>query len=324
MPILGLASTLSSIMETVYPIATSKQPARRRYCSGHERSAWLSLPGVTCRESVGESLTMSVSWYRDYRHPLVICLVALLGTYGQTAIGILPVMVTAWIEHAGMGEAAAGHLGSATLAGMTVGLAACVVLLSSRSHAWVARLGVVMAVASDVLSASLADPLTIGLARALAGVGYGLVVATVVSWLARHPAADRCFGTFMLLQLLVFAPLIVAVPYLASFLGTSAGYVCLIVLGAASLIIVPLLNLQPEAPEAEVVAADGGAGPLPGRWRWAAIAAPAVLLVAMCRVLGVSFTIWSVHGYRRGAGRTGTWRRDADGDPRNSGCDLVG
>ena len=42
----------------------------------------------------------TVAWHGNQRHPLVIGLVALRGTYGQTAIGMLPVMVTAWVEEA--------------------------------------------------------------------------------------------------------------------------------------------------------------------------------------------------------------------------------
>ena len=182
------------------------------------------------------------SWWDLDRHssPLVILLIALLGAYGQTAIGILPVMVSSWVERLGFSESAAGYIGSATLAGMTLGLAASVVMLKHRSYAFVAALGVSIALVCDLLSIWQMTASVLGFFRLVAGLGYGLVIASVVSWFARQEHADRCFGTFMLLQILVFAPLLAVVPILEASTGAKAPYICLLLLGLISLLILPL------------------------------------------------------------------------------------
>ena len=220
-------------------------------------------------------------WYKNQSHALVIGLVALLGTYGETAIGMLPMMVTGWIESGGLDEATAGYLGSATLGGMTLGLAAAVLLIKRHNHAWVARVGVIIALGADLASAGITAPLVLGMVRVCAGIGYGLVVATIVNWFARHPAADRCFGAFMLLQLLVFATLFVLVRYLTTWLGSIAGFACLFVLGACCLTIVPLLNTQREMHPEKRTEAQGAVRPLALCWQLSVVLAPAVLLVAM-------------------------------------------
>lgn len=184
-------------------------------------------------------------YFDQHTSPVVILLVALLGTYGQTAIGLLPLMVTSWVESNGFSESSAGFIGSATLVGMTLGLAAAVLLLKHRPHAWVATMGIFIALGGDILSIYQQAPLHLGIVRFIAGSGYGLVIASVVSWFARHEMADRCFGTFMLLQLLVFAGLFTLIPFLEPRIGPATSNYSLIALGSFCLLLAPLLRLNP-------------------------------------------------------------------------------
>lgn len=244
----------------------------------------LEVTGYLTSKGEAAKTVVNVMDPGQHRRPTVIVLVALLGTYGQTAIGVLPLMLSVWVEGRGFSETTAGLIGSLTLVGMTLGLAMSVLLLRYRTHAWIATAGVIIALSSDTISIFQQAAFPLAVMRTVAGLGYGLVVACVVSWFARHEAADRCFGTFMLLQLLVFAFLLSVIPLLEVRVGEAAPYLCLIFLGIVSLFLVPLLKLNQPDPDVTPVEVNEPRPflpkDLPAPISIAAVLAPGIVLIA--------------------------------------------
>lgn len=190
--------------------------------------------------------SQNAPWWARFHHtsPWVITCVTLIGAYALTALGILPIMVGSWVEFLGFDEQTAGFIGSATLIGLTAGMAVAIKVFSHLSNAQLALGGIVVAVVFDGLSILAETPILLGVLRFGAGFGYGLALIAVMSWIGRHESADRCFGALMLLQIMIFAPMLVVIPILESAIGRSASYICLIGFGLMSFILHPLLNLN--------------------------------------------------------------------------------
>lgn len=230
----------------------------------------------------------------SHTSPVVIVLIGLIGAYALTALGVLPIMVGNWVVQLGISERTAGFIGSATIAGLTCGKLLGVTVLARRRSVELATWGIATSLVFDGLSIFAHEPVLLGVIRYGAGFGYGLALIAVMTWFGRHENADRCFGVIMLLQVLIFAPLLVLVPILENYLGSTAPYLCLLVLGSLSFVARPLLNLNsPDSGEGmgdgdEVAAADFSEAGNAVRGfkadfalRIAAVAAPTIFLVGV-------------------------------------------
>ena len=170
-----------------------------------------------------------------------------MGTYGLAAVGIVPIMIGSWVSSLGIDEKTAGFIGSAGFTGMTLGLVIAVLLLKRHKITRIVAGGIGIAIVSDGLSILAQEPVTLGVMRFSAGIGYGILEASIVSWFARNEQADRCFAVFMLLQLLLISILLVSIPYFETSLGGATPYVFLIGFGLISVLGLPLLNLNTSA-----------------------------------------------------------------------------
>jgi hypothetical protein len=180
----------------------------------------------------------------SHTSPSVIVLIGLIGAYALTALGVLPIMVGNWVVYLEISEHTAGFIASSTIAGLTSGQLLAVTVFAGRPSVKLAGWGIVISLVFDGLSILADGPVLLGGLRFGAGLGYGLALIAVMSWFGRHENADRCFGVVMLLQVLIFAPLLVLVPILENTLGSATPYLCLLVLGSFSLLVRPLLNLN--------------------------------------------------------------------------------
>jgi hypothetical protein len=183
----------------------------------------------------------------SHNSPVVIVLIGLIGAYALTALGVLPIMVGNWVEQLDISERTAGFIGSATIAGLTCGKLLAVTIFARRPSVQVASWGITTSLVFDALSILADGPVLLGVLRYGAGLGYGFALISVMGWFGRHENADRCFGVIMLLQVMIFAPLLVLVPILENYLGSTAPYLCLLVLGVLSFLARPLLNLNSPA-----------------------------------------------------------------------------
>ncbi|PKP69737.1 MAG: hypothetical protein CVT83_04175 [Alphaproteobacteria bacterium HGW-Alphaproteobacteria-5] len=178
-------------------------------------------------------------------------LVAFVAVYSLGVGGFMPIMVASWVNGLSITEEAAGYVATANFAGGTLGLFIAIFLLTRRPVAHIAALALAVAITGDGISMLANDAVSLAVVRFWAGCGHGLLSTAVINWLARHEQPGRCFGIFMLLQVLIFAPIMAAVPALQEEIGRVAPYLVLLTLAAFSVFLLPVLNL------------NGGDKPLP-------------------------------------------------------------
>lgn len=185
-------------------------------------------------------------WWRglDPQGSAVLFLVAACGTYGAIVASALPSLVGAWIADIGLTERMAGEVATVNVLAATLGLCLSLFLVSRWPLPRIARLGLLLAIGGDLLSILASDMLQLSLLRAVQGLGVGLLVGATTNWIGRHEYAARGFGMYIMLQFVLAAVLIAAIPALLPYLGAASVYAALLVLAAISLILYPLLGLN--------------------------------------------------------------------------------
>lgn len=184
-------------------------------------------------------------WGRLYGTGLpALFLVAVCGAYGAIIVSILPSLVGSWVSDAGLTEQAAGEVAAANVFGATLGLAAALFLVSRWPLPRIARLGLLLAILGDALSVWAGGFAELVVLRAIAGLGVGLFTGAVINWIGRHEQAARGFGMYTMLQFVLAAGYIAAVPALSPYMGGASIYVCLLGLAVLSFMLVPLLALN--------------------------------------------------------------------------------
>lgn len=171
-------------------------------------------------------------------------LVALCGAYGAIIVSILPSLVGAWISDAGLSEQAAGEVAAANVLGATLGLGAALFLVSRWPLPRIGQLGLLLAMTGDALSIWADGFIELCILRGLSGLGVGLLTGAIANWIGRHDQAARGFGMYTMLQFVLAAGYIAAVPALAAYAEGASVYLCLLVLALISFLLVPLLNLN--------------------------------------------------------------------------------
>ncbi|MDX5366327.1 MAG: hypothetical protein LPK90_07990 [Alphaproteobacteria bacterium] len=171
-------------------------------------------------------------------------LVAICGAYGAIIVSILPSLVGSWVSDVGLTEQAAGEVAAANVFGATLGLAAALFLVSSWPLPRIARLGLLLAMTGDALSIWAGGFAELSILRAVAGLGVGLFTGAIINWIGRHEQAARGFGMYTMLQFVLAAGYIAAVPAVSLYTGGASIYICLLALAALSFLLAPLLALN--------------------------------------------------------------------------------
>ena len=184
-------------------------------------------------------------WWRglDPQGSAVLFLVAACGTYGAIVASALPSLVGAWISDIGLTERMAGEVATVNVLAATLGLCLSLFLVSRWSLPRIARLGLLLGICGDLLSILASDMLQLSALRAVHGLGVGLLVGATTNWIGRHENAARGFGMYIMLQFVLAAVLIAAIPALLPHLGAASVYAALLALAAVSVIFYPLLGL---------------------------------------------------------------------------------
>lgn len=180
----------------------------------------------------------------DPQGSLVLFLVAACGTYGAVVASVLPSLVGAWIADVGLSERMAGEVATVNVLAATLGLCLALFLVSRWPLPRIARAGLLLAIAGDLLSILASDMLQLSLLRAMQGIGVGLIVGAATNWIGRHEYAARGFGMYIMLQFVFAAVLIAAIPALVPHLGAASVYAALLALAVVSLVLYPLLGLN--------------------------------------------------------------------------------
>ena len=235
-----------------------------------------------------QSSRVTIPWWRriERREMLVLVLVGVIGVYAVMVADIMPIMVTSWIHGLGISERMAGVVATVNFAGAASGQIGAFLLLRRLSVYRIATFGLAISTLGDGGCIFAHSVGILCVMRALGGFGHAFVAIPVLNWLARHRHADRGFGAYMVLQVAVVSPMLMAVPALQSVIGSPAPYILLLGMTVVSLIFLPLLKLNGgDAPLARVVAPVGrvGGAARHGTSNWTrglAMAAPALFAVA--------------------------------------------
>lgn len=214
-------------------------------------------------------------------------LVGVIGVYSVCVVDIMPIMLTSWVHGLGISERVAGLIATANFAGAAAGQICAFLLLTRLSISRIAAIGLIIAATGDGGCILMHSAIGLALLRAVGGFGHAFVMIAVINWLARHRHADRGFGAFMVLQVAVVSPLLIAVPAIQSIVGAPAPYLLLLGLALVSLILRPLLNLNGgDVPLAQAIAPDPASGTRAGSGKsnlpmMLAVAAPTLFAVAV-------------------------------------------
>lgn len=180
----------------------------------------------------------------DHRKSYILFLVAATGTYGAIVASLLPSLVSTWMLRLGLSERMAGEVATVNVLAATVGLCLSLFLVSRWPLPRMARTGIALAIAGDLLSILASDMVQLCATRALAGLGAGLLVGAATNWFGRHEYAARGFGMYIMLQFVMAALVLAVIPEIDPRLGHTGVYVALLALGALSASLYPLLNLN--------------------------------------------------------------------------------
>lgn len=162
-------------------------------------------------------------------------LVALLGYYSVSSPTLLPALVSEWIVSVDISEGQAGFVAAGCLICQTVGMLIGMVALRSRSLAWIASAGLILAMLGDGLSVFASAYGQLLTVRAVNGFGTGLLLATIVNWFSRQRNPSRGFAIFVTLQFMMPLPIILLLPRVEGLLGSNAIYITLLTIAAISL-----------------------------------------------------------------------------------------
>jgi MFS family permease len=135
------------------------------------------------------------------------------------AIGIQPIFMGLLVERLGLGLAQQSAVMSAEMCGSIFGTLACVPMMRCAGIRTVALLAAVALLATNVLTAQVAELSTLMTLRAVAGVGSGVLYAYSIFALGGLRDPDRSYGLLLLMQTALFAFSAATVPAIAGQLG---------------------------------------------------------------------------------------------------------
>jgi hypothetical protein len=120
----------------------------------------------------------------------------ILGASGLLVLGIQPLLYVAYIHQGLVSEARIGTLAAAEIIAIAIGSMAGIRLLASHAARRVGLLGLAVLVAGNLLP----EAVPLFAARALAGIGGGIVVALAAAQIALRANVNAASGLFLFLQ----------------------------------------------------------------------------------------------------------------------------
>jgi predicted MFS family arabinose efflux permease len=166
-------------------------------------------------------------------------------------IGTAPLLLTAFVDDRGLGEARASLLSSAELLASAVVAIAISDWLTWRSRAATARVGLVCVVVAQLLSLAQVPFLPLLALRALAGLGAGLAGAAAIAAAAGTPNPERVFASISFVTALLGICLIGPIGMAVGRFGVAGALVFSVVL---TLVVFPLLGRLPRPAPSEASA----------------------------------------------------------------------
>ena len=166
---------------------------------------------------------------------VTLVIVCFVGMLGLMPLAILPLFVGSLIDDFGISPEAAGALVSVNLLGNALGVLVVSMLLRSVGLRQFVYVGVLLAIAAELLSLYLECSYTIfSCIRLLSGIGGGLVTGAAVNWIATRANPDRGFGLLICNQFFLSALLFYMLPNTIMQHGLEAFYWLFIITSVVS------------------------------------------------------------------------------------------
>ena len=205
-----------------------------------------------------------------------------LGSLGLLVLGVQPLLYSAFVHEGLVSEARVGFLASTEIAAIAVGSLIGIALLRRVNQRFIAVGGFLLL----ILFSLMVETVPLFAARALTGLGGGLLVAVAAFAIADQARVNRVAGAFLLLQNIgQYA----ALKFLSGQAAALSGTQILYALTCLYLIAVPFCLLLPKQAVKRIsleTAEVRGAPPLAG----------IVALVASALLVGAIIGIWAYMG----------------------------
>ncbi len=169
---------------------------------------------------------LSAAWWRtpispqqggagnDFDKPVSLLAMILTGIAGVVAMGLNPVIATAYVDFLGFSEAQAGYVLAADMSGAAIGT----LLVSARVHIWNRRVtavcGLTVLLAGNLACLALAAFDSLLIARFIIGTGAGIAAGSMAAGIAATGNPDRYFGVYTVVTLSTGAMLMALAPLL--------------------------------------------------------------------------------------------------------------
>lgn len=174
--------------------------------------------------------------------------IVLVGLATVALPDVMPVMVGALQAQFGIGTAEAGYVISINMAGILAGTASCPLLARRIADPTLLYAGLIVTIAGNVATIPLHGQTALFAVRAISGLGEGVSCAIAYTLMAKAAQPGRLIAFYAAGQSILAAAGMAVLTLLIARLGPSAFYVCLSVLTAPALLLVPY------------VTSDGGTG----------------------------------------------------------------
>jgi MFS family permease len=145
--------------------------------------------------------------------PLIIFVVGVAILNGNLGVYVVPFQIGAWMDGIHYSASQSGLLGTIEIAAMSVTAIVVAPLMLRRSPASVAKVGATIAIAAQLVTASIDQYAILAIARGVVGLGSGLVFASVVAAVAVTRDPDRLMGLGLAVMNLLFMVVFVLIPY---------------------------------------------------------------------------------------------------------------
>ena len=166
--------------------------------------SWWSTP-LSPRQGVDGS---------DFDRPISLLAMTLAGIAGVVALGLNPVIATAYVDFLGFSEAQAGYIVAADMSGTAIGT----LLVSARVHIWNRRVtavcGLAILLVGNLACLALAAFDSLLIARFIIGTGAGIAAGSMAAGIAATGNPDRYFGVYTVVTLSTGAMLMALAPRL--------------------------------------------------------------------------------------------------------------
>ncbi|WP_286829553.1 MULTISPECIES: MFS transporter [Kordiimonas] len=173
---------------------------------------------------------------------LASVLLAFLTTAGLFYVNIMPALVSGLVEGLGFSKQAAGHVASANVYGAALGAFVAVFAIKHLSWRPTAIAALLILIALDVFSSTIADPTLLTVMRFIHGSTGGFLVGVGFSVIARTHAPDRSFGMLLIVQYGLGGLGLMFLPKLVPLYGTQVLFFALIAFSFVTLLMVPFMG----------------------------------------------------------------------------------